>query len=283
MGGVHRLAAATEAEMAADPVGDRPGLAAGQGLAADLGHRGEGRGGLAQGPGPLGGRDIPGGQRGGEHGADERPPGPQRRRAGDLTGQRVPDDHPGPVPGESLPAGEAGVRERPARRLQGQPVGRVGGQVGVLGDAEPGPVELPSLEHARPGGRIRWPSRPGRHRGQRPGPRPRRAAPAAAAGTRAVRPGRSRRAPADRQRPGTCRLGRRWQSVLRCCPVRCPQAWAQSGPRSYAPAIISFLVTGTQDRPATSIVSPEKTDLAAFARTQGYPCRRWPAPALTQE
>ena len=59
MGGVHRLATAAESELAADPVGDRPGLAARQGLAADLGHRGEGRGGLAQGPGPLGRRTSP--------------------------------------------------------------------------------------------------------------------------------------------------------------------------------------------------------------------------------
>ncbi len=90
---------------------------------------------------------------------------------------------------------------------------------------------------------------PGRRRSAS-GPRGKRpAAQAAASGTRAVRPGRSRTGPADRQRPGTCRLGRRWQSVLRCCRVRCPQAWAQSGRRSYAPAIISFLVTGTFNRP----------------------------------
>ena len=146
MGGVDRLAAAAEAEMAADPVGDGPGLAAGQGLPADLGHRGERRGGMAHGPGPVGGRDIPGSQRGREHGPDERPPAAQRRRTGDLTGQRVPDDHRGPVPGESLPAGEAGVRERPARGFQGQPVGWIRGQEGALVDAETGPVELPSLE-----------------------------------------------------------------------------------------------------------------------------------------
>ncbi len=151
MGGVHRLAPATETEMAADAVGDRPGLAAGQGLAADVGHRGEGCGGVAQGPGPLGGRDIPGRQRGGQHGADERPPGPQRGRAGDLTGQRVPDDHPGPVPGQPLPAGEAGVGERPACRLQGQPVRRVGGQERALADTETGAVELPPLEQGGPG------------------------------------------------------------------------------------------------------------------------------------
>ena len=48
--------------------------------------------------------------------------------------------------------------------------------------------------------------------------------PGGAAGTRAARPGRSQRAPADCRRPGTCRLGRRWQSVLRCRPVRGPQA-----------------------------------------------------------
>ena len=151
MRGVYRLAAAAESEVAADPVGDRPGLAAGQRLAAHLRHRGEGRGGLAEGPGPLSGRDVPGRQRGGEHGADEWPPGAQARRAGDLTGQRVPDNDPGPVPGQSLPAGKAGVGQRPSRCLQGQPVSRVGGQVGVLSDAEPGPVELPSLDQRRPG------------------------------------------------------------------------------------------------------------------------------------
>ncbi len=162
MGGVHGLAAAAESEMTADPVGDRPGLTAGQGLAAGLGSRGEGCGGLAQCPGPRRGRDIPGGQRVGEHGADERPAGAQRRRAGDLTGQRVPDDHPGPVPGESMPAGEAGVGERPARGFQRQPVGRVSGQEGALGNAEAGTVELPALEQGRPGGgSAGWPPQAG--------------------------------------------------------------------------------------------------------------------------
>ncbi len=156
MRGVHRLAAAAESEVAADPVGDRPGLAARQGLAADLRPRGEGGGGLAQGPGPLSGRDVPGRQRGGEHGADERPPGAQARGAGDLTGQRVPDNDPGPVPGQSLPAGKAGVGQRPSRCLQGQPVGRVGGQEGVLIEAEPGPVELPSLDQGGPGDGSAW-------------------------------------------------------------------------------------------------------------------------------
>ena len=224
MGGVHRLASAAESELAADPVGDRPGLATRQGLAADLGHRGEGRGGLAQGPGPLGGRYIPGGQRGGEHGADEWPPGPQRRGAETSPVSVFPMMTPARSRASPCPAGEAGVRERPARRLQRQPVGRVGGQVRVLGDSEPSPVEPPSLEHGGPG------SPSAGHLGQAGIVasvrvlRPRRAARLGAAGTRAVRPGRSQRAPADRQRPGTCRLGQRWQSVLRCCPVRCPQA-----------------------------------------------------------
>jgi hypothetical protein len=40
---------------------------------------------------------------------------------------------------------------------------------------------------------------------------------------------------------------------------------------------------GNPDRPATLIVSLEKTDLASFARTQGYLPGCWPAPALTPE
>ena len=162
MGGVHRLAAAAEAEMAADPVGDGPGLGAGQGLAADLGNRGERRGGVAQRPVPVGGRDVPGSKCGREHGPDERPPAAQRRSTGDLTSQGVPDDHAGPVPGESLPAGEAGVGERPARGFQGQPVGRVGGQESPLVDAESGPVEPPSLEERGAGdGSAGWAWRDG--------------------------------------------------------------------------------------------------------------------------
>ena len=42
---VHGMTAAPEAEMPADPVGDRPRQAAGQGVVADLSERGEEPGG----------------------------------------------------------------------------------------------------------------------------------------------------------------------------------------------------------------------------------------------
>jgi hypothetical protein len=62
----------------------------------------------------------------------------------------------------------------------------------------------------------------------------------------------------------------------------------RSGMRAIGSAIVCtshylFPGHGNPDRPVTLIVSPEKTDLAAFARRHGYLPGRWPAPALTQE
>ena len=96
---VHGVTAAPEAEMTADPVGNRTGQAAGQGFLAQAGkRRAEAGGGMREHPVALAGRDGPGGQGRGEHLPDVGPPGDEGGRPGDLTGEGIADDDPGPVP-----------------------------------------------------------------------------------------------------------------------------------------------------------------------------------------
>ena len=212
------------------------------------------------------GRYVPGGQRRGEHGGDERPLGAQRRRAGHLPGQRVPDDHAGPVPGQSLPAGEPRVRQRPARGLQRQPVGRVGGQVGGLGDAEPGPVELPSFQHGGPGDGSAA-VRTGQRRGPRPG---RPGAPSRPGGIRrnARRPARA----LSKSASGSSASGNLQARPTMAIGVALRPGAVHSGMGAMGSALVCtshYLFPRSRElhaRPATSIVSPEMTDFAAFAR-----------------
>ena len=266
--------------MPADPVRDRAGLGASQGSGRGAGQRGgEGGGRVLEHRGPLSGRDVPGGERPGQHGGDERPLAAQRRRPGDLPGEGVPDDDAGPVGGQPLAAREPGVGQRAAGRLQGEPVGRVGGPVGGLGDAEPGAVEVPSLQQGSPR--------------RAPGGEPMLPVPAGVAAGRAAGP--SGRHPAERAPPGQCAL-EQGQGVVR---VREPAGQADDGDgggaiagrgtlrrqrngfrgRIHQPLSLSRS-RELHARPATSIVSPEVMRfrclcLSAVPVASGCHSRRW--------